>query len=230
MQKMFERAENLLGKENIEKLRHARVLVFGLGGVGSFATEALARAGIGTIGLVDNDKITESNLNRQLYALRSTIGQFKTDLAEARIKDINPETIVRKYNLFYLPETSGQIDLAEYDYIIDAIDTMAGKIELVERAEKHGVPLICCMGTGNKLNPSAFEVTDIYATSVCPVAKVMRAEVKKRGVKKLKVVFSKELPRKTKNASEIGSVSFVPPVAGFILAGEAVKDLLGIIS
>ena len=230
----FSRTELLLGKSGVERLKSCRVAVFGVGGVGGYAVEALARSGIGALDLIDNDTVALSNLNRQIIALHSTIGQYKVDVAAERVRDINPECKVKAHRVFYLPETEDQFDFSQYDYIIDAIDTVKGKLALVENAKAAGVPVICSMGAGNKLDPTAFEVADIYKTSVCPLARVMRYECRKRGIKKLKVVYSKEPPVKLKQESEEetvrrstpGSVAFVPSVAGLILAGEVVKDLL----
>lgn len=215
----------VLGEAAIEKLKKCRVAVFGVGGVGSYVVEALARAGVGAIDLIDNDTFNVTNINRQMYATHKTIGQYKVDVACERILDINPECNVTAHKMFYLPENADNIDLSQYDYIVDAIDTVAAKVELVINADKCGIPIISSMGTGNKLHPEMFEVTDIYKTSVCPLAKVMRTRLKKEGIKKLKVVYSKEEP--IKNADNIiGSVPFVPSVAGLIIAGEVIKDLI----
>ena len=231
------RTEMLIGKENIQKLKNARVAVFGVGGVGGFATEALARCGIGHIELIDHDTVSESNLNRQIVATRDTIGRYKTEVMRERILSINPDAEVIIHNCFYLPETKDDFDFSKYTYIIDAVDTVTAKLSIIEEAKKAGVPVISSMGTGNKLDPTAFEVTDISKTSVCPLAKVMRRELKKRGIYHLKVVFSKEAPtvpgeceeeERAKSAlrrAVPGSISFVPPVAGFILAGEVIKDI-----
>ena len=227
----------LLGKEAVEKLKNSHVAVFGIGGVGGYALEALVRAGIGEIDIIDSDDVAVSNINRQILATTKTVGQKKVDIAEARAKEINPDIKINKYPIFYLPETADTFDFANYDYIIDAIDTVSGKMELIKRANEIGTPIICSMGTGNKLDPSAFEVADIYKTSVCPLAKVMRGLCKKAGIKHLKVVYSKELPltpheiegaekKGTLGRTSPASCSFVPPVAGFILAGEVVKDLI----
>lgn len=235
MGNQFERTELLIGKDGIEKLKNSRVAVFGIGGVGGFTAEALARSGIGTIDIIDNDTVAESNINRQIIALHSTVGMLKVDAAEKRFLDINPELKINKHAVFYTPETSALFDFNKYDYIVDAIDTVAGKIELVINADKAGVPIISSMGAGNKLNPAMFEVEDIYKTSVCPLAKVMRSELKKRGIKKLKVVYSKEapltpLPCKENDGSKRrqtpGSTAFTPSVAGLIIAGEVIKDLI----
>ena len=228
----FTRSEILIGKEAQEKLSAAKVIVFGVGGVGSYTLEALARSGIGNISLVDNDTVCESNINRQLIALQSTIGKSKVKVMQDRIKDINPDCNVAAYELFYTAEK--EIDLSGYDYIVDAIDTVTSKLVLIEEAKRLNIPIISCMGTGNKLNPSLFEITDIYKTSVCPLARVMRNELKKRGIKKLKVLYSKEEPIKpTEIANENttkrqtpGSISFVPSVAGLIIAGEVIKDII----
>ena len=226
----FERTALLLGKASVEKLAEKRVAVFGVGGVGGFVCEGLVRAGIGAIDIVDKDTVALSNLNRQLIALHSTVGKNKVDVLEERLKDINKNLIIKKYKCFFLPETSETFDFREYDYVVDAIDTVTGKIELILKAKEAGVPIISAMGAGNKLDPTAFQVSDIYKTSVCPLARVMRRELKKRGVEKLKVVYSKEEPIKPQfeEGEEVvpGSVSFVPPALGLIIAGEIVKDLI----
>lgn len=226
----FEREELLLGKEAMEKLRRSRVAVFGVGGVGSYVAEALARSGVGALDLIDADIVSLSNINRQLIALHGTVGQYKADVAAERIKQINPNCEVTAHRVFYLPETADRFDFRRYDYAADAIDTVAGKIEIVLRAKECGTPVISAMGAGNKLCATAFEVADIYATSVCPLARVMRRELKARGVEALKVVYSKEPPvKRAENGGERvpGSVAFVPSVAGLIMAGEIVKDLIG---
>lgn len=237
MEEIFSRTAMLLGEEALNRLAEKRVAVFGVGGVGGYVVEALVRCGIGAIDIIDNDVVCESNLNRQIIATRSVIGQYKVDAMEARIKDINPNCQVRKHACFYLPETAAEFDFAEYSYVVDAIDTVTGKIQLVLQAKEAGVPIISSMGTGNKLNPTELEIADIYATSVCPLAKVMRRELKKRDVKSLKVLYSREEPRKpvqekkeeeansTRRATP-GSVSFVPSVAGLIIASEVIKDLI----
>lgn len=225
MENQYTRTIAVLGDAAIEKLKKCRVAVFGVGGVGSYTVEALARVGVGAIDLIDNDTFNVTNLNRQLYATHKTIGQYKVDVAAARILDINPECKVTAYKMFYLPENADELDLSQYDYIVDAIDTVAAKVELIIRADKCGVPIISSMGTGNKLNPQMFEIADIYKTSVCPLAKVMRTRLKKEGIKKLKVVYSKEEPI-TNPDNIIGSVPFVPSVAGLIIAGEVIKDLI----
>ena len=226
----FERTALLLGKASVERLARKRVAVFGVGGVGGFVCEGLVRAGVGAIDIVDKDTVALSNLNRQLIALHSTVGKNKVDVLEERLKDINKNLIIKKYKCFFLPETSETFDFREYDYVVDAIDTVTGKIELILKAKEAGVPIISAMGAGNKLDPTAFLVSDIYKTSVCPLARVMRRELKKRGVEKLKVVYSKEEPIKPQfeEGEEVvpGSVSFVPPVVGLIIAGEIVKDLI----
>lgn len=225
MENQYTRTIAVLGETAIEKLKKCRVAVFGVGGVGSYAVEALARAGVGKIDLIDNDTFNITNLNRQLYATHKTIGQYKVDVARERILDINPDCTVTTHKMFYLPDNADTLDLSVYDYIVDAIDTVAAKVELVVRADKCGVPIISSMGTGNKLHPEKFEVSDIYKTSVCPLAKVMRTRLKKEGIKRLKVVYSKEEP--IKNADNIiGSAPFVPSVAGLIIAGEVIKDLV----
>jgi Dinucleotide-utilizing enzymes involved in molybdopterin and thiamine biosynthesis family 1 len=221
----FSRTELLIGKENVERLGRARVAVFGVGGVGGYAVEALVRSGVGTLDLIDADVVSLSNVNRQIIATEKTVGRAKVDVAKERALEINPDIKVNTYKIFYLPETAGQFDFTLYDYVVDAIDTVTGKLGLIMQAKEAGVPVISCMGAGNKLDAAAFRVEDIYKTSVCPLAKVMRRELKKRGVKDLKVVYSKEEPVKKGNQIP-GSIAFVPPAAGLILAGEVVKDLL----
>ncbi len=233
----YSRSALLLGDDSIEKLKKARVAVFGVGGVGSYAVEALARSGVGALDLIDDDVVSLTNINRQLIALHSTIGRAKTDVAAERIADINPECRVKTYRTFFTPETAAEFDFSEYDYIIDAIDTVSGKIALAVQAQEAGVPIISAMGAGNKLDPTAFEVADIYKTSVCPLARVMRRELKKRGVKKLKAVYSREEAITPKGEAQEegaahkkrqtpGSVAFVPSVAGLIIASEVIKDLI----
>ena len=240
----------MFGAEGMEKLYRARVAVFGIGGVGGYTVEALARSGVGTLDLIDDDRVCLTNLNRQIIATRSTVGQYKVDAAQRRILDINPDAAVHTYKTFYGPETADQFDFTQFDYIVDAIDTVTGKLALVEQAERAGAPIISCMGAGNKLDPAAFEVADIYKTSVCPLARVMRKELRKRGIKKLKVVYSKEeaippiddmsiscrthcicppdVARKCTQRRQVpGSNAFVPAAAGLILAGEVIKDLVG---
>ena len=220
----FSRTELLIGKEGIKKLNNATVAIFGLGGVGSYVLEGLARAGIGKFILVDKDEIDITNINRQILATHSTIGKDKVELAKQRVLDINPNAKVEIYKEFFMPETQGILD-SKIDYIVDAIDTVTAKIELVVRANKLNIPIISCMGTGNKLDPTRLEISDIYKTSVCPLAKVMRKELKARNIKKLQVVYSKEEPIKHSNQVP-GSVSFVPSVAGLIIASEIVKNIL----
>ena len=230
MQNQFLRTELLIGKEKIEKLKNSKVAIFGLGGVGSYVLEACVRAGIGNLVLVDKDEVDITNLNRQIIATRKTIGKPKVEVAKERILEINPEANVEIYQEFFMPETKGILD-ESIDYIVDAVDTVTAKIELVVRANKLNIPIISSMGTGNKLDPTKFEVADIYKTSVCPLAKVMRKELKTRGIKKLKVVYSKEEPIKRQANNEVrkqvpASISFVPSVAGLIIAGEVIKDIL----
>ena len=226
------RTRRIIGDDAVSKLASSRVAVFGIGGVGSFVVEALARAGVGTIDLIDSDKVCRSNINRQLVALHSTLGRYKTEVAKERILDINPDAIVNEYRCFYLPEEEDKFPFSEFDYIVDAVDTVTAKIGLAMAGRDLGVPVISIMGTGNKINPSMFEVCDIYDTAVCPLAKVMRRELKKRGVKSLKCVYSKEKPIKPESEEGDervpGSVSFTPPVAGMIAASEVIKDLTGI--
>lgn len=238
MEEMYSRTAMLLGENAIMKLKQARVAVFGIGGVGGFVVEALVRAGVGEIDIIDNDVVCESNLNRQLIATRNNMGMSKVEAMERRIHDINPQCKVQMYKCFYLPETAGLFDFKQYSYIVDAIDTVTGKIQLVLQAQEAGVPIISSMGTGNKLNPMELEIEDIYKTSVCPLAKVMRRELKKRGIKSLKVLYSKEEPKtpireyaeesmENGRRATPGSVSFVPSVAGLIIASEVIKDLCG---
>lgn len=233
MSEIFSRTEMLIGKTATQKLQNSRVAVFGVGGVGGYVAEALARCGVGMIDLIDNDRISESNINRQIIALSSTVGMIKTEVMKSRILDINSAAEVNTFNLFVLPENIDSLDLTVYDYIVDAIDTVSGKLAIIEKAYCLGIPVISSMGTGNKLDPTKFEITDIYKTSVCPLARVMRYELKKRGVKKLKVLYSKEEPFKTQTTADgtgkravPGSISFVPSVAGLIIGGEVVKDLI----
>ena len=229
IQEQFSRTELLLGKAAIDKLAGSRIAIFGIGGVGGYAAEALARIGIGTLDLIDSDKVTLSNLNRQIIATHKTIGRYKTDAAAERIADINPGAKVNIYNVFYTKDTADSFDFSKYDYIIDAIDTVSSKLILAVNAKAAGVPLISSMGAGNKLDPTMFEVADIYDTSVCPLARVMRHELRKLGIERLKVVYSKEPPViPPDNVRVPGSVSFVPSVAGLIIAGEVVKDICGI--
>lgn len=234
----FSRMRLIYGEEAMEKLANSRAAVFGVGGVGGYAVEGLIRSGLGAIDIIDNDKVSVSNINRQIIATTKTLGEYKTDAARERILSINPEAKVNTYNIFYSPETSAQFDFSRYDYIVDAIDSVTGKIELVMQANNYSVPIISSMGAGNKTDPTAFEVTDIYKTSVCPLARVMRHELKKRGIKQLKVVYSKEKPLIPVSADENGtlassrkqvpgSTAFVPSVVGLIIAGTVVNDLTG---
>lgn len=231
----FSRTELLIGNEAIERLKNSKVAVFGVGGVGGYTVEALARSGVGSITVVDNDTVSVTNINRQIIALTDTVGQNKVDVIEDRIKKINPTCQVEKHNLFYTKDNAQSFDFSQYDYIVDAIDTVSSKIQLIEQAQESGTAIISSMGAGNKMNAAAFEVSDIYKTSVCPLAKVMRRELKKRGVKKLKVVYSKEEPLTPLSSDENiqgrrqipGSMAFVPSVAGLIIAGEVIKDLIG---
>ncbi len=248
MLNQFSRTELLFGKEAMEKLENSRVAVFGIGGVGGYAVEALARSGVGTLDLIDDDKICLTNLNRQIFALRSTVGQYKVDIAKKRILDICPDIKVNTHKCFYMPDTADQFDFTEYDYIIDAIDTVTGKLEIIKRAKAAETPVISAMGAGNKLDPTAFRVADIYETKVCPLSRVMRQELRKAGIKNVKVVYSEEKPirpiedmaiscrdncicppgtaRKCTIRRDIpGSNAFVPSVAGLIIAGEVIKDL-----
>ena len=237
MLNQFSRTQLLLGSEAMEYLAQCRVAVFGVGGVGGYAVEALARSGIGALDLIDDDKVCLTNLNRQLHATHSTVGKYKVDVAEQRIRDINPDCRVTTYKTFFLPETEDQFDFSQYDYVVDAIDTVKGKLALAEKAQAAGTPIICAMGAGNKLDPTAFRVADIYQTSVCPLARVIRTECRKRGIKKLKVVYSREIPvrplgeppadeRPGSSRRDIpGSTAFVPAAAGLIIAGEVIKDL-----
>lgn len=248
MLNQYSRTELLFGKEAMEKLWQSRIAVFGIGGVGGYSVEALARSGIGSLDLIDDDRVCLTNINRQIYATRKTVGKYKVDVAAERILEINPAINVVTYKTFYTPETAEQFDFEKYDYIIDAIDTVTGKIELVLQAQKVNVPIISSMGAGNKVDPTAFEVADIYKTSICPLARVMRRELKKRNVKSLKVVYSKEPPmtpiddmtiscrtncicppgtaRKCTERRQVpGSNAFVPSVVGLIIAGEVIKDL-----
>lgn len=234
---MFSRTKLIYGEKAMDRLAKCRVAVFGVGGVGGYVVEALARSGIGALDIIDNDKVCLSNINRQIIATTKTVGMFKVDAAKERISEISPDCEVRTYKTFYLPDTQDQFDFKEYDYVVDAIDTVTGKLTIIENAKKADVPVISSMGAGNKVNPSAFEVADLYKTSVCPLAKVMRKECKKRGIDSLKVVYSKEPPMEPINdyidSSEMapgrrsipGSTAFAPSVAGLIIAGEIVNDL-----
>ncbi len=247
----FSRTELLLGAEAMDRLKNARVAVFGIGGVGGYTVEALARSGVGSLDIIDDDKVCLTNINRQMIATMKTIGKYKVDVMKERILEINPKATVTTHQCFFTAENADQFDFSQYDYVVDAIDTVSAKIELVLRSQEKNIPIISCMGAGNKLDPTRFEVTDIYKTSMCPLAKVMRRELKVRGVKKLKVVYSREPVRKPLEDMSIscrsncvcppgtqrkctdrrqipGSISFVPSVAGLILAGEVIKDLTGI--
>ena len=233
----FDRTKRLLGAEAMNKLKSSHVAVFGIGGVGGHAADALIRSGIGEITIVDSDEVAESNINRQLIATTKTVGRKKVEVMKEHLLEINPEVMVHVYDCFFLPETKDQFDFSAYDYVIDAVDTVTAKLALVEACKEAGVPIVSSMGAGNKLDPTAFEITDIYKTSVCPLAKVMRKELKARGIKKLKVVYSKEIPLEPiedeafvsdevrRRRATPGSIAFVPSVAGLILAGEVVKDL-----
>ena len=238
MEKQFIRTQLLYGKEAMEHFATCRVAVFGVGGVGGYVVEALARTGIGALDLIDNDTVALSNINRQIIATNSTVGKYKVDVAEERVKDINPNCRVRTYKTFVLPDTADQFEFRDYDYVVDAIDTVTGKLTIIENARKAGVPVISSMGAGNKVNPMAFEVADIYETSVCPLAKVMRHECKKRGIDSLKVVYSREKaltpiedpetgtePNAPGRRATPGSTAFVPSVVGLIIAGEIINDL-----
>lgn len=228
MEDQFSRTELILGKEKVAKLKNLRVAIFGVGGVGSFVVEALARIGIGHIEIYDKDKVDVTNINRQLYALHSTIGKYKVDVAKERILDINPEIEVKAYRMFITKESADDIDFNNLDYIVDAVDSVTAKLALIKKANDYNIKIISAMGAGNKVDPTRFEVSDIYETSICPLAKVMRHELKKIGINKLKVVYSKEEPIKVESEFKApGSVSFVPSVVGLIIAGEVVKDLLG---
>ena len=225
MNGIFERTALVFGEAAIKKLNNRRVAVFGIGGVGGYVVEALVRGGVGELTLIDGDTVAESNINRQIIALHSTVGEYKAEVAKKRALDINPDAKITAYNGFYSAVTASDFDFTKFDYIVDAIDRVTDKLEIITRAKSAGVPVISCMGAGNKLDPTAFEIADIYKTSVCPLARVMRAELKKRGVESLKVVYSKEPPVKTEQRTP-GSVSFVPSVAGLIIAGEVIKDLI----
>lgn len=230
MSEKFVRTRNLIGDEAMEKLAKARVAIFGVGGVGGHVVEALARSGVGAIDLIDSDTVAMSNINRQLIATLSTVGKYKVDAMKERIADINPDCKVEAIRCFYLPETKDEFDFSKYTYVVDAVDTVTAKLQLVCEAKEKNVPIISSMGAGNKLNPAMFEVADIYKTSVCPLAKVMRRELKKRGIESLKVVYSKEEALKPQSedgdARTPGSTAFVPSVAGLIIASEVVKDLI----
>ena len=250
MLNQFSRTVLMIGEQALEKLQNSRVAVFGVGGVGGYTVEALARSGVGAIDVIDDDKICITNVNRQILATTKTIGKYKTDVAEERILEINPKAKVTKYNMFFTPDNADKFDFSKYDYVVDAIDTVVGKLAMVEITNKLGIPIISAMGAGNKMDPTKFEVTDIYKTSVCPLARVMRQELRKRKIKKLKVVYSKETPITPNEECEVsckhhcvcppgtvrkctarhqipGSNAFVPSVAGLIIAGEVIKDLIG---
>lgn len=250
MLNQYSRTQLIFGTEAMEKLRNSRVAVFGIGGVGGYTVEALARSGVGELDIIDDDKVCLTNINRQIIATRKTVGQYKVDVAAERVHDIDPNIVVNTYKTFYTPETAEQFDFTKYNYVVDAIDTVTGKIALVMNAKKAKTPIICSMGAGNKVDPTAFEVTDIFKTSVDPLARVMRIELKKRGIRKLKVVYSKEVPltpvddmatsckthcicppgtaRKCTQRRQVpGSNAFVPSVVGLIIAGEVIKDLTG---
>ena len=229
----FSRFELLIGEESLTKLKNARVAIFGVGGVGGYVCEALVRSGIGSFDLIDNDTVSLTNLNRQILALHSNIGKDKVEVMKERMLDINPEADIRIWNSFFLPENADEFPFSEYDYVVDAVDTVTAKIELILQAQAHGVPVISSMGTGNKLNPSMLQVADIYDTKICPLAKVMRHELRKRGVPALKVVYSEEIPitpapsgEQTAKRAVPGSTAFVPPSAGLLIASEVVKDLI----
>lgn len=235
MSERFSRTELLIGRSAIETLRNSHVIIFGVGGVGGYVVEALTRSGVGAIDVVDNDTVCMSNINRQIIATTSTIGMYKVDVAEKRMLDINPDIRVTKHRCFYLPETAERFDFSQYDYVVDAIDTVTGKIQIIMQAEEAHVPVISSMGTGNKMNPSELTVADIYETSVCPLARVMRRELKKRGIRKLKVVYSREKPKEPlvkmtdgPRRSVPGSTSFVPSTAGLLIASEVVKELISL--
>ncbi len=222
----FSRTERLIGTEAVTKLSKSHVAIFGIGGVGGYAAEALARSGVGRFDLIDSDVVSVSNLNRQIIAVRDTIGRYKTEVMAERIRSINPDAEITVYNCFYLPDTAERFDFGRYDYVVDAVDTVTAKLDIILRARQSGVPVVSSMGAGNKLDPTKFQVADIYKTSVCPLAKVMRRELRKRGVESLKVVYSTEEPKTSGGQGAPGSIAFVPPVAGLILAGEVVKDLI----
>lgn len=236
MSDRFSRTQLLLGREAMEKLKNSRVAVFGLGGVGGYVCEALARSGVGALDLIDNDTVSLTNINRQIIATTETVGRFKTEAAKERVLSINPDCEVKTHTIFFLPESADEFNFSLYDYIVDAIDNVTGKLCLAEKCQKTGTPLISSMGTGNKLDPSALTIDDIYNTSVCPLARVMRRECRKRGIKKLKVLYSKETPIPLKEACAPedaggrrgvpGSTAFVPPAAGLMIAAQVVKDLI----
>ena len=249
MLNQFSRTELIFGKDAMERIYNSHIAIFGIGGVGSYTAEALVRSGVGAIDIFDDDKVCLTNINRQLFATRKTVGKYKVDVAEERLLEINPKVKVIKHNIFFTKENADEFNFSDFDYIVDAIDTVTGKIALVEKANEYKIPIISAMGAGNKIDPTKFQVTDIYKTEVCPLAKVMRTELKKRGIRKLKVVYSKELPIKPKVSENVcangncicppdtkrkctvrrqipGSNAFVPPVVGLIIAGEVIKDLI----
>lgn len=228
MSELFSRFESIVGEEAVERLGNSRVAVFGLGGVGGYVAEALARSGVGCLDIIDADTVEKSNINRQLYALHSTVGREKTLVAMERILDINPDIKVDPHSFFYLPETADRLDLGSYDYVVDAIDTVTAKIELIVRCREAKTPIISSMGTGNKLDPGKLEIADIYSTSICPLAKVMRRELKRRGIDSLDVVYSREQPLSSELGRTPGSTAFVPPAAGLMMAGHVVRRLLGL--
>ena len=231
----FSRTELLIGKDGLEKLSNSRVAVFGIGGVGGYVVEALVRSGVGAIDLIDNDKVSLTNINRQIIATHKTIGEYKVDVAEVRVLEINPNVKITKHQIFYTPENSDTVDFSKYDYVVDAIDTVVGKLEIIERPKRANIPVISSMGAGNKMHPEMFEIADISKTSVCPLAKVIRQELKKRRIKGVKVVYSKELPIKPAASDEkvegkrqiAGSMAFVPSAVGLIIAGEVINDITG---
>lgn len=242
MLEQFSRTRLLIGEEALNQLQNSRVAVFGIGGVGGFVVEALARAGIGKFDLIDNDQVCLTNLNRQIIATRKTVGQDKVEVMKERILDINPDAEVTVHKCFFLPDTSNQFDFSNYSYVVDAIDTVTGKLEIITKSKQAGIPVISCMGTGNKIDPSRLEIADLYQTTVCPLAKVMRKECKRRNIKKLKVLYSTEVPIKPRTEENAenesaetpdkgrraipGSISFVPSAAGLMIAGEVVRDLI----
>ena len=225
MLNQFSRTQLLLGSAGMEKLKQARVAVFGIGGVGGFTAEALVRSGVGAIDLIDDDKVCLTNINRQIFATRKTVGQYKVDVAAARLTEINPDVTVRTFKTFYTPDTADQFDFSQYDYIVDAVDNVTAKIDIICKAKEAETPVISSMGTGNKLDPTAFRIADIEKTKVCPLAKVVRKELRNRGVRGVKVVYSEEEPLKSGNRTP-ASISFVPSCAGLIIAGEVIKDLI----
>lgn len=223
----YQRTEKLIGKQNLDRLKTCRVAVFGTGGVGGFAVEALARAGVGSIDIVDKDKVDITNINRQIIALHSTVGKSKVAVMKDRILDINPDCQVNAIEKFFLPETADEFDFTQYDYVIDAVDTVTAKLEIISICSSNGIPVISSMGTGNKLHPEMLRIADIYDTKICPLAKVMRKELKKRGIGSLKCVYSEEEPVKTGDRTP-ASISFTPPVAGMLMAGEVIRELIGL--